>query len=474
MKTRETEIGYFYIILDLIILITAIGLMGLLTKSIQVTSFRDLSIYWLSGNLSYIIAVLFFTKTNLFLRGDFRVWIYRILKQTAIFLMVLFSVFIILLPYDCSGLFIAEYTILFLAGRLLFYWLGFNFLKFKRMKGKNTKHAVIVGVCGTSHKLRKIIEHNHIMGYSFVGFIDEKGSGNPNVIGKPDQLEDVIDQYHIEMVFVVISVILGETKLEDYLKICNAKGVRLRIVSENKFLTVSEAISTAIRGMVVINPQEIPLDRLLLRIYKRLFDIVFSSLAILLVFTWLFPILMILVKLSSKGPFFFKQKRTGIDNEIFNCIKFRTMMVNDVADTKQASADDKRITRIGKFMRDTYLDELPQFFNVFIGQMSVVGPRPHMLSHTEFYSQHIENYLVRHYVKPGVTGWAQINGYNGETDELWKMEKRIEYDMYYNQNWTPFLDIKIIWCSVFCVKKISILAASIEQNLPTEGLSLKS
>jgi lipopolysaccharide/colanic/teichoic acid biosynthesis glycosyltransferase len=229
-----------------------------------------------------------------------------------------------------------------------------------------------------------------------------------------------------------------------------------------------------IRGMVMINPQVIPLDRLGLRIYKRLFDIVFSSLAILFLFSWLFPILMVLVKLSSKGPFFFVQKRTGTNNGTFNCIKFRTKRVNDDADILQATANDKRITRMGKLMRDTYLDELPQFFNVLMGQMSVVGPRPHMLSHTEFYSGQIDNYLVRHYVKPGVTGWAQVNGYNGETDELWKMKKRVEYDMYYNQNWTPFLDIQIIWNSVFSVKKITTQEAPTEEKTYRGNLASKT
>ena len=125
------------------------------------------------------------------------------------------------------------------------------------------------------------------------------------------------------------------------------------------------------------------------------------------------------------------------------------MRVNGNADFIQATENDSRITRVGHFLRDTHLDELPQFFNVFMGQMSVVGPRPHMLKHTELYSELINHYLVRHYMKPGITGWAQVNGYCGETDELWEMEKRVEYDMFYIENWTFFLDIQIIWSSVF-------------------------
>lgn len=205
----------------------------------------------------------------------------------------------------------------------------------------------------------------------------------------------------------------------------------------------------SVGNLVVINPQETPLDDLGNRLLKRLFDIGFSLTAILLIFSWLFPLIAILIKLSSKGPVFFIQERTGIDQKPFKCIKFRSMNVNKEADKKQATANDSRITKIGSFIRRTNIDELPQFFNVLAGQMSVVGPRPHMLKHTEQYSELIEYYLTRHYVKPGITGWAQVNGLRGETDELWKMEKRVEFDKEYIENWELDWDLKIIWMTIF-------------------------
>jgi len=165
----------------------------------------------------------------------------------------------------------------------------------------------------------------------------------------------------------------------------------------------------------------------------------------------LFPIIAILIKLSSKGPVFFVQKRTGFNKKTFNCVKFRSMNVNNQANCMQAKPNDSRITSIGQFLRKTNLDELPQFFNVFLGHMSVVGPRPHMLRHTAEYSGLIDHYLVRHYVKPGVTGWAQINGYRGETNELWKMQKRVDYDMEYIENWNFWWDISIIWKTIFSI-----------------------
>ncbi|MBP5315824.1 MAG: exopolysaccharide biosynthesis polyprenyl glycosylphosphotransferase, partial [Muribaculaceae bacterium] len=186
-----------------------------------------------------------------------------------------------------------------------------------------------------------------------------------------------------------------------------------------------------------------PLSRISNRIIKRLFDVVVSS-----IFLIFFPLILIpvaiAIKISSPGPIFFKQKRTGFMGEEFNCWKFRTMRVNKDADKKQATKDDSRKTKVGTFLRKTSIDELPQFINVWLGDMSIVGPRPHMLTHTEQYARLIDQYMVRHFIKPGITGWAQVNGYRGQTEELWQMEKRVEYDVWYIENWNFFLDIKIM------------------------------
>jgi putative colanic acid biosynthesis UDP-glucose lipid carrier transferase len=194
-----------------------------------------------------------------------------------------------------------------------------------------------------------------------------------------------------------------------------------------------------------------PLEIPLYRIIKKVFDFCFSLFVIVFVFSWLFPIVMILIKVNSRGPVFFVQERSGRDNNSFPCFKFRTMYVNKDADTVQATQNDARITKVGAFLRRTSMDELPQFFNVLLGNMSVVGPRPHMLSHTEQYSELINNFLVRHYAKPGITGWAQVNGFRGETKELADMEGRVEHDIWYIENWSLLLDIKIIWNTFFKV-----------------------
>lgn len=176
---------------------------------------------------------------------------------------------------------------------------------------------------------------------------------------------------------------------------------------------------------------------------KRGFDVAFSS-VICLILVIFIPIIGLIIKLQSPGPIFFKQKRTGINGKTFYCIKFRSMHVNTQSDKLQATKNDPRKFAFGNFMRKTNIDELPQFFNVLKGEMSVVGPRPHMLAHTKEYSKLIETYMVRHFCRPGITGLAQVNGYRGETKELWQMEERVKYDIMYIENWTFWLDMKII------------------------------
>ncbi|WP_448636348.1 exopolysaccharide biosynthesis polyprenyl glycosylphosphotransferase [Pedobacter panaciterrae] len=187
------------------------------------------------------------------------------------------------------------------------------------------------------------------------------------------------------------------------------------------------------------------------RFKKRLFDVVFSSLVIIFILSWLYPLIAILIKMQSKGPVLFKQLRSGRNDEPFWCYKFRSMKVNDASDKKQATKDDDRITPIGKFLRRSSLDEMPQFFNVFMGSMSVVGPRPHMLKHTEEYKAIINQYMVRQFLKPGITGWAQVNGFRGETKATEDMENRVKCDIHYLENWDSMFDVKIIFMTVLNV-----------------------
>ncbi|MDE6279893.1 MAG: exopolysaccharide biosynthesis polyprenyl glycosylphosphotransferase, partial [Paramuribaculum sp.] len=240
----------------------------------------------------------------------------------------------------------------------------------------------------------------------------------------------------------------NEEALQRVIRIADDNMARFYYVPRlTRFITRGFTL-TALGPMPVLASKANPLKRRANRVIKRTFDIVVSSVALIMSPLVLIPV-GIAIKISSPGPVFFRQKRTGYRGRDFECLKFRTMKVNTTADTAQATKNDPRKTRLGNILRHTSIDELPQFWNVFKGDMSVIGPRPHMLRHTEQYSRLIDQYMMRHTVKPGITGWAQVNGYRGETRELWQMEKRVEFDMWYIEHWSLLLDMKIMFRTVY-------------------------
>lgn len=208
-------------------------------------------------------------------------------------------------------------------------------------------------------------------------------------------------------------------------------------------------------GKTVYTNHREPLSSISNRILKRAFDIAVSG-VICLCFLPFIPIIALIIKIQSPGPIFFRQARTGLNGNTFMCLKFRSMHVNKDSDKAQATKNDPRKFAFGNFMRKTNIDEFPQFINVLKGDMSIVGPRPHMLYHTEVYGSLIDKYMVRHFSKPGITGWAQVTGFRGETKELWQMEERIKRDIWYIENWSFWLDIRIIFLtakSIICPDK---------------------
>ena len=225
--------------------------------------------------------------------------------------------------------------------------------------------------------------------------------------------------------------------------------IRFRFVPDFTIFINRRVHISFVQDLPVLSLRSEPLEDVGSRFKKRVFDVVFSTIIILCVLSWLVPIIALLIKLDSRGPVFFKQLRSGKNNMPFLCFKFRSLHVNKDSDLKQVTRNDNRYTRIGKFLRKTNLDEFPQFFNVFQGYMSIVGPRPHMLKHTEQYSEMINQYMIRHYVKPGITGLAQINGYRGEITREEDLTKRIEYDIKYMENWSMLVDIQIIFQTIY-------------------------
>lgn len=243
------------------------------------------------------------------------------------------------------------------------------------------------------------------------------------------------------------------TDLNHFFELADKYCLRLKFVPDFSMLSKGKFNASSYHNFQVLKPRHEPLQKSFNRFVKRAFDIVFSLLVIILVLSWLFPILAFLIKKQSKGPVLFKQLRTGKKNQPFWCYKFRSMCVNTVSDSKQAQKEDDRVTAIGKFIRKTSLDELPQFFNVLLGDMSVVGPRPHMLKHTEDYNDLIHNFMVRHFVKPGITGLAQVSGHRGETKEVIDMKRRVKADIDYVLNWSLIKDIKICFLTIIITLK---------------------
>jgi Undecaprenyl-phosphate glucose phosphotransferase len=348
-------------------------------------------------------------------------------------------------------------SIIFIVGKLGVNFLFFVTVKYFHLKNKRVKRTLLVGNNRTMNKVEKIIKSNPILNYMFIGYISDNNDVISELtLGARSELQKVILENRIQVVFVAIqnadALKSCYTLNNDLLDTCNRLGVRLFYVPEENNVDKDEYDVEYLNKVTIINPQLIPMDSIENQIKKRIFDVVFSTIIITFVLSWLYPIIALLIKLSSKGPVLFVQQRTGVNKVTFDCYKFRSMAVNVDADKKQASNNDPRITKIGKFIRKSNIDELPQFFNVLKGDMSVVGPRPHMLAHTEEYTKLIDDYLVRHYVKPGITGWAQVEGFRGETEQLWKMEKRVELDKEYINNWSLDWDIEIIWRTIFKMK----------------------
>jgi putative colanic acid biosynthesis UDP-glucose lipid carrier transferase len=319
-------------------------------------------------------------------------------------------------------------------------------VKVYRRKGYNAKNIIIAGAGKNGMELYHVIKTDLSYGFNIVGFFDDNvilKDALPNYLGTVDQIENFVENNDIDEIYCTIPGTNSE-KISELLNFAEKNMIRFYIIPEF-YRDIKKSMALEMMESVpLLTIRTEPLQLTYNRILKRGFDLVFSTAVLLTVFPVLYIVAGIFIKISSKGPVLFKQKRNGLYGEIFECYKFRTMRINKEADKLQAIKDDPRTTGVGSFLRRTNIDEFPQFINVFLGDMSVVGPRPHMLKHTEQYSMLIDKYMVRHLVKPGITGWAQITGYRGETRTLEQMEGRVKRDVWYLENWSFFLDLKII------------------------------
>ena len=312
---------------------------------------------------------------------------------------------------------------------------------------------------GAGHNLRYLYEElsqNPTTGFRVKGYFDESTENQftdllPRLGGIAD-IEPYLKKQPVDIIFCNLTS-RHDKEILQLMNYCENHLIRFYSVPNVRNYVHHVMQVEMVGNMPVLSLREEPLNRPLNRFIKRAFDIVFSLLFLCTLFPFIFLFCAIGIKLSSPGPIFFKQKRTGIRGKEFTCYKFRSMHINDQADTLQATKDDPRKFPFGDFIRKTNLDETPQFINVLRGEMSIVGPRPHMLKHTEEYSQLVDKYMVRHWAKPGITGWAQVTGARGETEHLWQMQERIEKDVWYIENYSFMLDLQIIILTIRALLK---------------------
>ncbi|MBO9732226.1 MAG: undecaprenyl-phosphate glucose phosphotransferase [Chitinophaga sp.] len=323
-----------------------------------------------------------------------------------------------------------------------------------RTAGYNLKNVLIIGAGETGRSFYKTMRANDHFGYRCVGFLDDERMAlmHGQYLGKVADLPGILQSTDIDEVVVAIPGGQNDT-VEKIIVASEREAKRVRIISECHRYCTPTASMHFMGSFPLFTVRTSPLDDVTLQHFKRLFEMIFTIILFVTVFSWLFPIIALLIKLTSKGPVFYKQERWGLKNKRISCYKFRSMVVNsDIVDEHghylQATSRDARVTPLGRILRKTNLDELPQFINVLMGDMSIVGPRPHPIPLHDESKNVIQHYMLRHLVKPGITGWAQVNGCRGETREPGKMQRRVDLDLWYIENYSFWLDCQIIFQTI--------------------------
>ncbi|QSS98177.1 exopolysaccharide biosynthesis polyprenyl glycosylphosphotransferase [Psychroflexus sp. ALD_RP9] len=308
--------------------------------------------------------------------------------------------------------------------------------RYRKVLGGNFRNTIIIGNSKRSLQLYSFFENNPDYGYKCQKVFQIK---EPII----REIFSYVIDHDIDEIYASVGQ-LSDEQVNLLIDFADNNLKVLKFIPDNKDV-YSKQIQYDYYGVLpIISLRKIPLDDNVNRIIKRTFDFVFATVVLVGLLSWLTPLLAIIIKIESKGPVFFKQKRNGRNNKEFYCFKYRSMKPNPEADIHQVRKNDRRITAIGRFMRKTSIDELPQFYNVLLGDMSVVGPRPHMVSHTNMYAESIDKFMVRHFVKPGITGLAQVNGYRGEVETEQDIINRVKYDIFYLENWSVLMDSKVI------------------------------
>lgn len=403
-----------------------------------------------------VVWILIFYATRLHeISREFRLidHLNKVLTGLVINLSVVFALWFIAKPfyYSRQHLFVTylAFTLLLILWRTSWHY----FIRYYRKKGYNLRNVVIVGFGDLAVELETYFKSNPGIGYKVLGYFDNnKDEVDREYLGPVNEVKSFVRKNTVDVIFCCLPR-LYDKEIKKLIDFAENNLIKIKIMSQFSRLGNRNLTIQRYGDIPIINVSAIPLDSRANQVVKRIFDVIFSSLVIVFIFSWLIPIISLLIRLESNGPIFFKQYRNGRDNRPFLCWKFRTMVVNKEADTKQATKDDPRITRIGAILRKTSIDELPQFINVFLGNMSVVGPRPHPIKLNEEFQPKIDRFIQRHAVKPGITGLAQAKGFRGETSLFSDMSGRVRLDRFYVKNWSLILDFKIILLTIVSILK---------------------
>jgi putative colanic acid biosynthesis UDP-glucose lipid carrier transferase len=441
---------FFFVCVDMVALSLVHIWLILNFRGIPADGERHYGLLILVGNMIWLISSY---SVALYVE-DSRPDVYRFSKRT-VKTFILFSIgiltFVFLYHYPYSRLYIliifTSFFIFLIITRIAMIMVFSSLQK----PNRNSRRIVVVGY---NEIAKKFVER---FGFSRNDFLVEGYFEDSNLINELSSLpiigpiESCIDyavKHNIHEIYSTISPEKNEN-IYEMAKLAERSFIRFKFIPDFKLYVNRETYIEYQGNFPILSLRPEPLEDMGNSIKKRIFDIVFSLLIIVFILTWLIPLLGILIKITSRGGIFFKQKRSGKNNVHFTCYKLRTMTVNKEANSRQVTLNDARVTPIGRFLRKTNLDELPQFINVLLGNMSVIGPRPHMVVHTRMYSKILNEYMIRHFLKPGITGWAQVNGYRGEIKDETQLSNRIAHDIWYMENWSIWLDLKIVWLTIY-------------------------
>ncbi|HVF97562.1 MAG TPA: undecaprenyl-phosphate glucose phosphotransferase [Flavisolibacter sp.] len=413
------NVEYFYLLFFLNAVWLAIAVAKNVYNEKYILSFESFSKVSMQAYLYFLSAIIIF------------LFFFRLILLSRVFItVVLSSIFISLL-----------------INRFLYLGIYYYFKKRLWMVSK----VVIIGYNPLSKKLVEYLSEDSL-NKEVVGFCEEtenvKELSNYPILSNVSQTLEVCKQYGVTEIYSTVAPEQNHS-LYGLIQGADENCIRFKIVPDLGFFFKKQMHIDYLKEIPVISLRREPLEDMGNRIKKRIFDIVVSFFVVVFILSWLVPVVGLLIWLESRGKVFFVQPRTGKNNNHFGCLKFRSMKTNNTANLQQATKNDSRVTRIGRFLRRTSLDEFPQFINVLRGDMSIVGPRPHMLEHTDQYARLIGQYMVRQFLKPGITGWAQVNGHRGETRRVEQMQKRVDHDLWYLENWSLFLDMKIMAMTAF-------------------------